>query len=112
MAYSAGIRGLVCSPNESKAVKLLTDAPSLLVVPGIRPEHYPPDDQKRIATPSQAIAGGADYLVVGRPITQSVRPIDMVKSIQREIVEACNNHHDDWEPGGPLFIANALAVAW
>ena len=56
-----------------------------LVTPGIRPAGQPGGDQKRVTTPAQAIAAGVDYLVVGRPITESVDPRQMVETIVAEI---------------------------
>ena len=60
-----------------------------VVTPGIRPgKNIPEDDQKRIATPNQAIQNGADYLVIGRPISRSKNPVDTVKTIQEDINNA------------------------
>ena len=74
MAMDAGADGLVCSPRE---VSLLRDALGegpLLVVPGIRPAGSEAGDQARVATPAQAVADGADWIVVGRPITGAADP--------------------------------------
>ena len=57
----------------------------LLVTPGVRPASSAADDQRRITTPAQAIQGGADYLVVGRPITQSTDPLQALRAIRAEI---------------------------
>jgi orotidine-5'-phosphate decarboxylase len=84
MAYGAGIRGFVASAEEIQAMRAkLPDA--TLVIPGIRPAGSSVGDQKRIATPAAAIQAGADYLVVGRPITQAISPYDAAKSILAEI---------------------------
>lgn len=70
MALAAGCDGVITSGREVKKIKDLTAGKLLAVTPGIRPEGSGADDQKRITTPGQAIGDGADYLVVGRPITQ------------------------------------------
>ena len=75
--------GLVCSPKEIKVVKKITLDKLLIITPGIRPENYknPNDDQKRFMTPKDAINAGANYLVIGRPITKSVDPLKELKTI-------------------------------
>src|SRR5271165_2187512 len=84
MAYTTGIRGFVASPKEVGALRsAYPDA--LLVIPGIRPAGTDTGDQKRVATPAAAIAAGADYLVIGRPITQAVDPAAAAQSILEEI---------------------------
>jgi orotidine-5'-phosphate decarboxylase len=73
MALAGGCDGVIASGHEAQAIKAL--GPGLLVItPGIRPDGYPEDDQKRKTTPADAIAAGADYLVVGRPITDAADP--------------------------------------
>src|ERR1700722_171212 len=67
-ALEAGINGLVCSPEEVASLRTIVGDKLVLVTPGIRPAGAEAGDQKRIATPSSAIAAGADYLVVGRPL--------------------------------------------
>jgi orotidine-5'-phosphate decarboxylase len=72
-ALQAGCDGVIASGHEAKVIKEL--GPQLLVItPGIRPDGYPEDDQKRKTTPADAILAGADYLVVGRPITDAADP--------------------------------------
>jgi len=81
MAMAAGADGLVCSPRE---VALLRDALGempLLVVPGIRPAGTDKDDQARTATPAEAVADGADWIVVGRPITAAPDPAAAASAI-------------------------------
>ena len=73
-AIAAGIDGLVCSPAEAAKIAPSSAASLLLVTPGVRPAGAAAGDQKRVATPAAAIADGADYLVVGRPITQDPDP--------------------------------------
>ncbi|QNI34049.1 orotidine-5'-phosphate decarboxylase [Alloacidobacterium dinghuense] len=84
VAHASGIHGLVCSPEEASLMRReLTD--SILVTPGIRPAGSAIGDQKRIATPSAALAAGADYLVVGRPITQAEDSLLAARAILNEI---------------------------
>jgi orotidine-5'-phosphate decarboxylase len=88
LALSAGADGLVCSPLE---VTMLRDAFGdgvKLVVPGIRPTGAPPDDQARTMTPQEAIAAGADWIVVGRPITSSLNPSISASAIVAAIAQA------------------------
>ena len=95
IAARAGIAGLVCSPLEIEAAR--GAAPGLLiVVPGIRPAAAPgaakgighQDDQKRVATAGQAIANGADYLVVGRPVRDAADPAAAFEALVREVEAA------------------------
>ena len=90
LARDAGIGGLVCSPEEVEAVRQAMGPEMLLVVPGIRPRSAEerPDDQRRIATPAEAIARGASMLVVGRPITQAADPARAALGILAEIATA------------------------
>ena len=69
LAQEAGLDGVVCSPREIAAVRAVCGDDFLLVTPGIRPMQAEHGDQKRVLTPAQALEAGADYLVVGRPIT-------------------------------------------
>ncbi len=71
LAQSAGLDGVVCSPFEIAAIRKACGSDLTLVVPGIRPEDSSANDQKRILSPKEALARGADYLVIGRPITQA-----------------------------------------
>lgn len=80
LAAQAKLDGLVCSAQEAKALKAAY--PSLqLITPGIRPIGSSHDDQQRIVTPAQAIADGADYLVIGRPITKAKSPANALAAI-------------------------------
>lgn len=88
LAKKSGIDGMVCSPEEVAALRKETGPDSLLVVPGIRPAGSASDDQKRIATPAQAIADGASMLVVGRPITRAANPAAAAQSILQKIEQA------------------------
>ena len=87
-ARTLGIDGLVCSAEEVADVRSLVGAQMSLVTPGIRPAGADLGDQKRIMTPAKAIAAGADYLVVGRPITEAVDPRAVAESIAAEIARA------------------------
>ncbi len=73
-AKAAGMDGIVASPAEAAAVRRIVGPEMAIVTPGIRPSGAASGDQKRIATPQGAIAAGADYLVVGRPITTAADP--------------------------------------
>jgi len=85
LAYKAGVDGLVASPKEISLLRASLGSDCILVVPGIRPAWSSNDDQKRIMTPYNAIEAGADYLVIGRPITQSNDPKAAAESIAEEI---------------------------
>jgi orotidine-5'-phosphate decarboxylase len=88
MGLDAGMRGFVCSPREVAALRALTGPEGLLVVPGIRPEGAAAGDQKRIATPADALHRGASYLVVGRPITQAPEPAAAAEAILQQMAAA------------------------
>jgi len=88
LAERAGLDGVVCSPQELAPLRAALPRRFLLVTPGIRPAGSAAGDQKRIATPAAAVAAGADYLVVGRPITQAPDPARAAEAILREITEA------------------------
>lgn len=87
LAARAGVFGLVCSPHEIAAVK--TAAPQLAtVVPGVRPAGAAAGDQKRVATPAEAISAGADFLVIGRPLRDAPRPAEAFDAVVREVDQA------------------------
>lgn len=81
----AGLHGVVCSALEAQLLRKQLAQDFLLITPGIRPATASKDDQTRILTPTQALAAGASYLVVGRPITQANRPIEALIAINEEI---------------------------
>lgn len=87
-AQALGIDGLVCSAEEAASVRDIVGAQMSLVTPGIRPAGADVGDQKRIMTPSRAISAGADYLVVGRPITEAADPKAVAENIAAEIAQA------------------------
>jgi orotidine-5'-phosphate decarboxylase len=88
LAQASGIDGMVCSPEEVALLRKETGPETLLVIPGIRPTGSALGDQKRIATPAQAIADGASLLVVGRPITRAIDPVHAARAILHEIEQA------------------------
>ncbi|MCB1934447.1 MAG: orotidine-5'-phosphate decarboxylase [Nitrosomonas sp.] len=85
LTQDCGLDGVVCSALEVKSLRQLIAPDFNLVTPGIRPLDNSVDDQKRIATPSQAIQNGSDYLVIGRPITQAQEPLAALQRINQEI---------------------------
>jgi orotidine-5'-phosphate decarboxylase len=87
-AQVLGIDGIVCSPEEAAALHKIVGHQMHLVTPGIRPAGSSVGDQKRIMTPSRAIAAGADYLVVGRPVMEAADPRAAAEAIQAEIAQA------------------------
>ena len=84
IAFDAGADGLVCSPEEVQQLKRLYPD-KIFVTPGVRPAGSDPDDQKRISTPRVARERGADFLVVGRPITAAKDPVQAVQAILAEM---------------------------
>jgi orotidine-5'-phosphate decarboxylase len=86
-ARDIGVDGLVCSPEEAATVRAIVGTKLALVTPGIRPVGAAAGDQKRIATPAAAIAAGADYLVVGRPIIAAPDPQAAAQAIVAEIAQ-------------------------
>ena len=87
-AQVLGLDGLVCSAEEAAALRKLVGHQMRLVTPGIRPAGAASGDQKRIMTPARALAAGADYLVVGRPVLEAADPKAAAEAIQAEIAPA------------------------
>ncbi|MBT5560477.1 MAG: orotidine-5'-phosphate decarboxylase [Proteobacteria bacterium] len=87
-AIELGCDGVVASGQEASAMRQSLGDSFLVVSPGIRPVQND-DDQKRVVTPTQALNNGADYLVVGRPITAASDPVLAAQGIQKEIAAAC-----------------------
>ncbi len=88
LAQESGVDGVVASPNEIAAIRSQAGPEFLIVTPGIRPAEaaeMTQDDQKRVATPAQALRAGADYLVVGRPITGAPDPAKAAEKIAAEM---------------------------
>jgi orotidine-5'-phosphate decarboxylase len=87
LAHSCGLDGVVCSALEARQLRKEMGADFCLVTPGIRQIDALTDDQNRIATPQMAIQNGADYLVIGRPISQAENPLLMLQYLNKEIEE-------------------------
>lgn len=81
LAHEAGLHGVVCSAQEATAIKLVCGSQFLCVTPGIRPPGSEAHDQKRLMTPVDALRSGADYLVVGRAITQAQDPAHALEEL-------------------------------
>jgi orotidine-5'-phosphate decarboxylase len=88
LAQQAGLDGVVCSAHELRAIRQTCGPRFLTIVPGIRPASAARGDQARVATPTQAIRAGADYLVVGRPITAARDPRAAAEAILQELSAA------------------------
>ena len=86
-AKEAGAHGVVCSPEEARAVKTAGGASFLVVCPGIRPKEAPLGDQARTATPFEAVRDGADYVVVGRPIRTAADPAGAAAAILADVAK-------------------------
>lgn len=82
LAHTHGLDGVVCSPWEIELLRADSAPEFLLVTPGIRPAGAPVHDQKRIMTPAEAIRLGANYLVIGRPITEAPDPLAAMQAIE------------------------------
>jgi orotidine-5'-phosphate decarboxylase len=87
LARSAGVDGVVASPQEIEMIKKECGRDFLVVTPGVRPAASAAGDQKRVLTPGAAIRNGADYIVVGRPVTNAPDPLKAVQEIIKEIEE-------------------------
>jgi orotidine-5'-phosphate decarboxylase len=85
LARGAGCHGVVCSPAEVAAVKAACGAGFAAFCPGVRPAGSAPADQKRVATPGEALRDGADYVVVGRPVTAAADPLAAARAILDEM---------------------------
>ena len=85
LAQDSGLDGVVASGHEARAIREACGTKFLIVVPGVRPAGAATNDQSRVMTPAQAIEAGADYLVVGRPITEAKDPRAEALAIARDI---------------------------
>lgn len=94
IAADAGCDGVVCSVHEAERTKRAHGADFLVVTPGIRPGGSARDDQTRVATPGDAVALGADYLVVGRPILRAEDPVAAARAIRTEMLASGNGSHE------------------
>lgn len=88
MAQDAGLDGVVASAKEASAIRQACGPDFLIVTPGIRPSWAASDDQARIVTPKDAIAGGADYIVVGRPIVRAENRVEAARRIVAELEQS------------------------
>ena len=89
LTQKCGLDGVVCSAREISAIREACGPDFKLIVPGIRPKGSDVGDQKRIMTPSDAVNAGADYLVIGRPITGATDPVAAAKAIVDELNANC-----------------------
>ena len=85
LAHGCGLDGVICSPTDLEALAGALPHEFLRVTPGVRPAGKDDGDQKRVAAPARAIAGGAHYLVIGRPITQAADPVAALAGIEAQI---------------------------
>ncbi|HTW23290.1 MAG TPA: orotidine-5'-phosphate decarboxylase [Candidatus Baltobacteraceae bacterium] len=88
LAKRSGLDGVVASAHEARAIRRACGPEFLIVVPGVRPASASVNDQSRVATPAEAIRAGADYLVIGRPITGAPDPREAALAIGEEIAAA------------------------
>ena len=88
LTRNSGLDGVVCSAQEVALLRKHCGTEFCLVTPGIRPAHVSADDQSRVMTPQAALQAGSSYLVIGRPITQAVDPLQALLDINKEIGEA------------------------
>lgn len=85
LVQQAGLDGVVCSPQEIAAVRAACGDGFLIVTPGVRPAWAARGDQRRVMTPAEAVAAGADYIVVGRPITHAPNPVEAAERVLSEL---------------------------
>lgn len=90
-ALNSGCDGVIASALEAPEIRKRTGSKLMIVSPGIRPEGIPHDDQKRTATPYEAIRAGADYLVVGRPITHAANPKNQARTTIEQMASALSD---------------------
>ena len=88
MAFEEGVRSFVCSPAEVSAMRSVLGPDAVLITPGVRPANAERGDQKRVATPEQAIGDGASWVVVGRPIRDAADPLGAARAIGNAIAIA------------------------
>jgi orotidine-5'-phosphate decarboxylase len=94
LAESSGCHGVIASPAETKMLRDVLAAQSLIVTPGVRPAGTSANDQARVATPAEAVANGASYVIIGRPITQSEDPARTAREINEQIAIAFREQTD------------------
>lgn len=88
LAQQSGLDGVVCSAREARSLRVRHGPAFRLVTPGIRPAGVDVQDQRRVMTPAEALQAGADYLIIGRPITQAADPLQALEAIRAEIAPA------------------------
>lgn len=88
MGLQCGLRGVVASPREIRPLRERFGNDLVIVTPGVRPAGSDHGDQKRVMTPAEAVRGGADFLVIGRPITSAPSPVDTLRAIASEMESA------------------------
>ncbi len=91
LAQQAGLDGVVCSPREAARLRAELGRDFRLVTPGVRLPDSASDDQKRTLTPAEALAAGADYLVIGRPVTRAPEPLVALEAIERSLTNRLEN---------------------
>lgn len=85
LAKTAGLDGVVASPQEIEMIRFHMGESFIIVTPGIRPAWAPPDDQRRTLTPKEAVQRGTDYLVIGRAVISQANPVNALKRIHNEL---------------------------
>ncbi|HKK13716.1 MAG TPA: orotidine-5'-phosphate decarboxylase, partial [Gammaproteobacteria bacterium] len=85
LSHEAGMDGVVCSPREAQGLRHSEGEGFVLVTPGVRPVGATADDQRRVMSPTEAVQAGADYLVIGRPVTQADDPVSVLLTINADI---------------------------
>ncbi len=85
LVIACGLGGIVCSPREIAGIRRIAPDDFIIATPGIRPRDAAPDDQRRVATPREALAAGATYLVIGRPVTAAPDPVAAAQRLLEEV---------------------------
>lgn len=85
LGHQCGLRGIVCSPLEISNIRRKFGGSLTIVTPGVRPSGWTADDQRRVMTPAEAVRAGANYIVIGRPITAAKSPRETALRIANEI---------------------------
>ncbi len=91
LSHHCGLDGVVCSPHEITSIRYAIDNNFKIITPGLRPEKSAHNDQKRVMTPNEALELGANYLVVGRPITAALDPLQALLDMEESFEKVLNN---------------------